>query len=205
MRAFRLLIAATALLLAAGIYTLLPFSAAWAIREAVTRGDTDYIERKVHWPTVRESMRQSMLSSALELPEAGSAGIEVEPSDAPRPGLWKRLKTRLKTYAGSRVVDKMVATYVSAEGLPRLYRQRMMTRAAMGAPAADPEAWSDRFREVWSRVRRAELLSLTAFEIELADQFAEDRSYIARLELQRFEWILTELRIVRPSLAMAAR
>ncbi len=114
---------------------------------------------------------------------------------APRRGFFARIKRRIKGYAGRRVVDKMVASYVSAEGLPQLYNARRTMRETIGGEAGDPDDWTERFKSVWSRITRAEFRSMTAFEIELRDQFSAERSYHAVLEFKGAEWILTELRI----------
>lgn len=175
-------------------YIASPFWTAWNIREAVTGNDTAFLERKVNWPTVRETMRESMTRTALDLPEPGTVTTELVP--APRRGFFARLKERIKGYAGRRVVDKMVDAYVSAEGLPRLYNYRRTVRETIGGEVGDPPDWHERLRSVWARIKRAEFRSLTAFEIELQDQFNAERSYHAVLELRSAEWILTELRIL---------
>lgn len=174
-------------------YAAAPFWTAWSIREAVTGNDTAFLERKIQWPTVRETMRQSMTRTALDLP--GPDAAPVDAALAPRRGLWARLKDRVKAYAGRRVVDKMVDAYVSAEGLPRLYQARRTYRQTFRGEASDPADWKERFAKVWARVKRAEFKSMTVFEIEIEDQFKAERSYLALLELKGAEWIMTELRI----------
>ncbi len=43
------------LLVAAALYALSPFRAAWVLREAINAGDTATIERKVEWDRVRKN------------------------------------------------------------------------------------------------------------------------------------------------------
>lgn len=193
----RLLAAVGAVVTAAVCYAALPMWTAWSIREAVTQADTRYLERKIDWPQVRETMRQSMTRTALDLPDPEMVdSVTTEPDEAStRPGLWSRLKTRVKTYAGRRMVDRMVNSYVTAEGLPQLYKVRRTYGTTLRGEAGDAERWLDRFRQVWARVMRAEFKSWTVFQVEMRDQFDAERSFVALLELRGAEWILTELRV----------
>lgn len=175
------------------VYIAAPFSAAWNIREAVTGNDTVFLARKVQWASVRETMRDSMLRTALDLPYPDDVETSA-PAPQPRRGIFARIKARVKGYASRRVVDKMVTSYITADGLPKLYKARRTMREINGE-YRDPEDALERFKGVWSRITRAEFRSPTEFEIELSDQFSADRSYQAVLELKRAEWILTELRI----------
>lgn len=178
------------------VFIAAPFAAAWNLREAVTGADTLYLQKKVQWPTVRETMRQSMLRSALDVPDPNDAAPE------PPRGIVARIKDRIKRYAGRRVVDKMVDDYITAEGLPKLYNARRTMSRTLGHALDDESTIVQRFKSVWSRVTRAEFRSLTQFEIEMQDQFSTDRSYHAVLELRGIEWILTELRVRSASEAM---
>ncbi|MGQ0673430.1 MAG: DUF2939 domain-containing protein [Hyphomicrobium sp.] len=193
----RLLAAVGAMVTAAVCYAASPMWTAWSIREAVTRADTSYLERKIDWPQVRETMRQSMTRTALDLPDPETVDSVISETDAgpERQGLWSRLKTRVKAYAGRRMVDKMVDSYVTARGLPQLYKVRSTYGTTLRGETGDAERWLDRFRQVWARVMRAEFTSWTVFQVEMRDQFDAERSFVALLELRGAEWILTELRV----------
>lgn len=195
---FRLLLKSASVLAAVAVLGALfiasPLRAAWALREAVTGSDVTYLEAKVHWPAVRETMRQSMLRVAIDAPLA-EPGQPVAPTPPPT-SAWARLKHRVKTYAGRRVVNKMVEDYINAEGFPKLYRARRAahTVTSWSRQQENSTAYA-RFREVWSRIRRAEFVSLTSFAIEIEDEFDAGRKYAAIFELKRSEWILTALHI----------
>lgn len=199
----RLLLKACVLLaLVAAGYVASPFWAAWAIREAVTKGDSRYLETKVHWPTVRETMRSSMLLVALDLPdpEVTTRSVSDLRSDTytsvvPRPGVWARIKTRIKTSLSHRAVNKLVTSYITAEGLPKLYAARKYKKMLITGAEGDPTDAVERFRRVWARIKRAEFKTMTQFDIEIEDQFEAGRRYAATLELQSNEWILTGLKI----------
>lgn len=188
----KLVLGALVVAMPIAVFIAAPFAAAWNLREAVTGADTLYLQQKVHWPTVRETMRESMLRSALDVPTTIAADAEVA-AEPPR-GIVARIKDRIKRYAGRRVVDKMVDDFITAEGLPKLYNARRTMSRTLGRATDDEATMTQRFKGVWSRVTRAEFRSLTEFEIEMQDQFSADRSYHAVLELRGIEWILTELR-----------
>ena len=40
-------------------YIATPFVAAWSIREAMQNGNSDYLEHKIEWDRVRETLRES--------------------------------------------------------------------------------------------------------------------------------------------------
>lgn len=178
----------------AALYVASPFRAAWAIREAVTSGDTAHLATSVHWPGVRETMRQSMMTTALNLPDPDALEATAASVSAPPAGIWARFKRSVKLYASRHVVDKMVDSYITAEGLPKLYRARQTQGRMMGA-AGDAEDPIVRFSQVWSRIRRAEFRDLTTFAIEIEDQFDATQRYAAVLELREHRWILTALSI----------
>jgi hypothetical protein len=189
-----LLKAGLALAVVAALYVASPFRAAWAIREAVTRGDTAHLARSVHWPRVRETMRQSMMSTALDLPDPDALEMTTASATAPSAGMWARFKRSVKLFASRHVVDKMVDGYINADGLPKLYRARQAQGRMLGA-AGDSDDPFERFGQVWSRIRRAEFRDLTTFAIEIEDQFDATQRYAAVLELRGDAWILTGLGI----------
>lgn len=179
-------------LLSAGacIYVASPFWAAWSLRDAVRRGDVSAIEHKVQWPTVRESLKRSLAVHAELKPQAESIGTEI------RPSMWQRVKAAF----GATVLDRFVETYVTPDGLPKLFRYRMLLRQhATGETAPEDAAdapWQQRFAAFYQRLKRAELQSLTRVELEVADRLDPDRRYISVLELVGLSWKLTSLQVV---------
>lgn len=178
-------------LLACAAYVAVPFWTAWSIREAVKSGDSAYLARKIDFASVRETLRPSLAQVAFDMPNPDAA----EP--APKAGLWKRFKA----YWGQNAIDRFVDSYVTPEGLPKMFQWRTTYREATGnaGPNGSPLAFRVRFAKFWSRLKRAEFKSLTAFEIELRDQYDASRSHVALLELTASGWLpdwkLTELRV----------
>jgi hypothetical protein len=182
-----LLTLAAGLALAVG-YVAYPILTVWTIREAVRTGNSSYIEAKLEWPTVRETLRQSMLEYAI-----GPTPVAAPGSPPPSLGLWQRIKNGLSR----RAVDNLVTSYVTPEGLPQLFGARQFYRERISGEQArlDAMPWHERAAGFWSRIKRAEFHSPTAFEIEMADRNDPTRHYIGLLKLRGLEWKLTELRL----------
>jgi hypothetical protein len=177
------------LLALSAAYVAFPFWTAWSIREAVRSGNSDYLARKIEWESVRRTLRASMAGIAFDMPDTTSQ----EPAE--RPGFWKRVKA----YVGGGAVNKFVDTYVTPEGLPKLFEYRQMYRRAVSSVSTVPDEAAltrfERFKSFWSRLVRAEFKSLTAFEVELEDRHEPTRHHVGLLELKDYEWKLTELRL----------
>lgn len=186
----KLLMAASAVVMLAAAYVAAPFHSAWAIREAMRTGDSAYLAHKLEWPTVRETLRASMLEFAVGPPPPADATAATPP-----PGLWQRVKTGLSR----RAVDGMIDTYVNPERLPQLFTARQFYRENIsGEAAADAAlAWHQRARRFWSRIVRAEFHSPTVFEIEMQDRNDPTRRYVGLLRLRGLTWKLTELRVLK--------
>jgi hypothetical protein len=187
----KLVLASLAILACAALYVASPFLTAFSIREAIKQGNSDYLADKIEWPSVRETMRQSLAEHALDLPGPLPSSDAATP--VPSPSLWQRLKT----YAGRRAVDAFVDTYVNAEGLPQLHQYRRAYRENVAGILDDPSDLPrlERMKRAWQRVIRAEFHSLTEFEIEQRDRIEPTRSYVALFKLRGVEWKLTELRV----------
>lgn len=170
-------------------YIATPFVTVWSIREAMQNGDSDYLEHKIEWDSVRITLRESLTQVALGQPaDASVATAET----LPKPGLWQRLKDGLRKSAVNNIVD----SYVTPEGLPQLFSYRKTYRDVSGETAAlEAMPWHERVASFWSRIKRAEFKSPSAFEIEMADRNDPTRHYVGLLELRGFEWKLTELRL----------
>lgn len=169
-------------------YVASPFVAAWSLREAIKAGDTATLQRKVVWPTVRSTLRASIASNAQLLPEAGEAASRV------RPSMWQRVKAAF----GQSMLDRFIESYVTPEGLPKLFRYRNTWNGTMKGETDDDDKleFFERVRAFYRRMSRAEFTSLTRIEIEMLDKFSPDRRYVSVMELHGFEWKLAELRIL---------
>jgi hypothetical protein len=185
----KLTVAILSLIVLGALYVAFPFYTAWSIREAMQAGDAAYLERKIEWQSVRESLRQSIGAAAFA-PAAGDGGEAQSPGETP--GLWQRLKMSV----GKRTVDGIVDSYVTPEGLPQLFGVRNAYREMSGEAAAQrAKPWHQRAGEFWSRLKRAEFKTPTAFEVEMADRNEPTRHYVGLLQLRGIEWKLTELHL----------
>ena len=173
------------LTLSAG-YVASPFVAMWNLREAIKSNDTAAIDSRVVWPSVRESLKASLAKEANLLPFAEAAGGQV------RPTLWQRIKGTF----GASMLDRFIETYVTPEGLPKLFDYRRTWNESIKGEVPESASRLERARLIWSRVKRAEFQSLTRLEIEMVDRKVADRRIISVMELDAFTWKLTHLRIV---------
>jgi Protein of unknown function (DUF2939) len=171
------------LLLATG-YIVYPFATAWNIREAIHTGNAGYLEKKIEWNSIRDSLRRSL--TRIALPETAADSLE---RTSAQPGLWTRIKTRI----GQQAVDRMVANYVTPTGLTQLFEYRQIYRRHMASD--EKPALIERISRFWKRVKRAEFKTPTAFEVEVADKHNKSRHYVGLLQLRGFEWKLTNLEV----------
>lgn len=184
----RIFAAVFLLLIAAVGYVVSPFVAAWNLREAIKTADTATIERKVVWDSVRSSLRASIAANASLLPEASEAGERV------RPTMWQRVKAAF----GQSMLDRFIESYVTPQGLPKLFQYRKTWNGTMKRDIDDEDKpeFFERAKGFYKRLTRAEFKSPTRIEIEMSDKFAPDRRYVSVMELHGFEWKLAELRII---------
>lgn len=184
------------LLLAGATYVASPFYAAWTLREAIKTADTPTITRKVDFDAIRVTLRKSLAEHAQ------LAGIAEEAGRAVRPSLWQRMKSAF----GATMIDRFIETYVTPEGLPRLYQVKASwNETVRGKPSLDGLPWRERLQLYFSRLKRAEFLALGHVEIEMADEHNPERHFVSNLELIGFEWKLVALRVVKAGSTAASR
>lgn len=176
-------------------YVAAPFYTAWSIREAIRNGDAAYLEARIDWPRVKDTLRVSMAEYALGPGATAQADVGGATPAAPRPGLWQRIKTAY----GQRVVASMVDNMVTPAGLTKLlsYRQSFNEKVRGIADERKTLTLRERVAKVWSRVIRAEFLTPTRFAMEMRDKAIAERSYAGILELQGTTWRLVHLEIKR--------
>lgn len=170
-------------------YVLSPFRAAWVLREAIASGDKATVAQKVEWESVRASLKASLMKNAALLPEINAAGEQIQPT------LWQRVKAMF----GATMVDRFVESYVTPEGLPKLFTYRQTLVKTMTGKTPEPPANADAFEKLkafYARVRRAEFKSLTSIEFEIADGGDPNRRYVSLMRLDGTEWKLSQLSIV---------
>lgn len=171
-------------LMAATLYVAAPFWTAWEIREAVKSDDVATLKDKIVWSSVRESLRTSIAQHAKLLPVAVNVGRQI------RPTMWQRIKSMF----GESMLDRFMDRYITAEGLPKLYRMKEGYRSRVrGLPDETMLPFSQRVRLLLNRVKRAEFMSLTRVEIEIEDRDRPDRHIVGTLNLVGLSWKLTGL------------
>jgi Protein of unknown function (DUF2939) len=179
---------ASLVVLAGIIYITTPFVAAWSLREAVRNGDVEAVRGRVQWDTVRVTLRDSLAKHADLFTDAELAGSDVKPS------LWQRIKGAV----GGTMMDRFIESYVTPEGLPKLFQLRQTWRETVQNDLAETAKLSrvERFKAVYHRVKRAEFKGLTTFEVEMADRRSTTRRYVSTMELIDYQWKLTGLRVI---------
>jgi hypothetical protein len=188
----RIIILSMTLVLA---YMAWPFVTALQIRDAMIRGDTITLNRKIEWESLRSSIKASITPDV-------AARLAADP-EAPPPSLWQRVKVAV----GASVTNTVVDRYVTPERLPVLVGYRRMWRGTV-QPAIGveepPTALAttmlggtaiDRFASFWKRLRSAIFHSPTYLEIEVVDKYTPARTYKATLEIVGWEWKLTRMTI----------
>lgn len=167
-------------------YAASPFLTAFMINEAIKAGDSQYLEHKIEWPAVRQSLRESLTPMTVAVAEQGATA-------SAKPGLWARIKASM----GRSAVNQFVDRYVTPEGLPKIFNYGTTYRQLRGDtdPPLTLATLPERVRKAWERTKRAEFLSPTLIEIEMQSKVTPNRHYVSRLELQSFEWRLVSLRV----------
>jgi Protein of unknown function (DUF2939) len=196
------------------IYLASPFVAAFEVRQAMKHGDKPTLERRVEWAPVRASLKASL----AELQRQADADKQL--AGAPPPSIWSRVKAMVMPT----MAEKLVDSYVTAEGVIQLFAARTAFKdlkkglAGADAPgsasitssasfstdsvapilAADQDDQGtplERFRAFYNRIHRAEFRSPTEVEFEIADRNTPARRFISTFELKSFAWKLTGLKV----------
>jgi len=156
------------------LFAASPFATAWTLKEAIKTGNVPVINALVEWDSVRVSLRKSMTALALDRPMDFQAPPDVslaQSSNAPKAGLWQRVKG----YFGTAAVDRLINRYANVEGLPTLF------------------TYGQAYKRFWSRLRHVEFVTPTAFEIEMADKTDPTRRFTGLFQFRDLRWKLTQL------------
>lgn len=175
--------------LCAGSYLAWPLYTAWTIKEAITTGDSAHIARHFDWDPVKKSLKQSMADMVLK-------PVDGNLTDKPhRKGLW----ASIKAYYSRNMINSIVDRYANPTGLPTLFSHgRTIRRNVLGR--TDPDdglPLGTRIANSWSRLDRAEFITLTRFEVDLRDKYDPTRIYAGVLELKDWRWMVTQLRVLQ--------
>ena len=177
------------------LFAASPFATAWTLKEAIKSGNAPVINALVEWDSVRLSLRKSMTALALDRPMDFQAPPDVsltQSSNAPKSGLWQRVKG----YFGTAAVDRLINRYANAEGLPTLFTYGQAYKRYVKGVEEPPKTMAnlpERIREFWSRLRHVEFVTPTAFEIEMADKTDATRRFTGLFQFRDMRWKLTQL------------
>lgn len=176
-------------------YAASPFATAWTLKESIKSGNAAVIDQLVAWDEVRITLRKSMTALALDRPmdfESPPGETTIAAAAARKPGMWQRVKG----YFGTAAVDRLIARYANAEGLPTLFSYGQTYKRYVKGIEDPPKTLANlphRMQEFWSRLRHVEFLSPTAFEIEMTDKTDPARRFTGLFQLRDWRWKLTEL------------
>jgi hypothetical protein len=182
-------------LLPFALYAASPFATAWTLKEAIKSGNARVVDALVEWDSVRVSLRQSMTALALDRPMDFAAPPEASlavSSNAPKAGLWQRVKG----YFGTAAVDRLIARYANAEGLPTLFSYGQAYRRYVKGLEEPPKTLANlpyRIAEFWSRMRHVAFVTPAAFEIEMTDKTDPARRFTGLFQWRDMRWKLTQL------------
>jgi Protein of unknown function (DUF2939) len=174
--------------LLATAYVASPFVAAWNLREAVKAGNVEAVQGRVQWDTVRASLKTSLAQHPDLFAEATTAGENVKPT------WWQRIKASF----GVTMMDRFIESYVTPEGLPKLFQYRQAWRDNISGDTAYLAEMPrlERMKQFYDRIKRAEFQSFSKVEIEMQDRKKPERRYVSTMELIGFDWKLTALRVI---------
>ena len=173
------LLAVVALLTAC--HFVLPFWTALELKRAIRNGDAATVESRVEWDTVRASLRQSLAEQAPEEARRRFRGIPV----------FQKFAEKIAVNYSRPVVDKMVDSFGTADGLIRFFSWRETLGGVKPSRTIAGIA-----QEMSNRVKRVSFASLTRLEVVLADRTDPDRHIFSAMELRNSGWMLTEVRIL---------
>jgi hypothetical protein len=205
----RLTLRAIVWLLPFAIYAGSPFATAWTLKEAIKSGNVAVIDALVEWDSVRVTLKQSMTALALDRPMDFQVPPEAslaQSSNAPKAGLWQRVKG----YFGTAAVERMINRYANAQGLPTLFSYGQAYKRYVQGVEEPPKTLATlplRMREFWTRIRHVAFVTPGAFEIEMADKTDPSRRFTGLFEFREMRWKLTRLYVhtdANPMRRMAA-
>lgn len=189
-------------------YAAWPLLSAFQIKQAIKAGDVATLERKVHWEPVRASLKASLASLSPKGSDLATGVDHTAPRDTHGPSVWARLKAASTPYFADRLID----TYVTAEGVARLQQLKregiagliggaapsssQATKAALTDTADEGASPLARFVNFYNRIKSARFQSLTVAEFEVMDRNNPARKFVSQFHFANFDWKLVSVRIV---------
>ena len=162
-------------------YTLSPFATAVVLSAAIKNSNIAVMDALVDWQGVRESLRASIMQRLDEK-------AQVRPDDA---GFLEKVKYKLTDTIGPYMVDYMLDERVSPAGFTLYMGPHSPQAEKVRAQGIDPDALPA--ANTFTRIRRANFVDLTHFQIELVDRWDSEKVYLTELELRGLFWQLTRV------------
>lgn len=188
------------------VYLTSPLLAAYTLRQAVRSGDTETVQRMVVWPSLRASVKTTVATNAKLLPVAHQVAREL------RPTMWQRVRSVF----GHSMLDRFVETYITPEGLPKLYRAKTRwhdrANSARQPDFVQASIIPDKLVRTWRRIKRAEFKGPFQFVLEMEDRhvatrLVESTFQLSNISFSGFDWKLTAIAIrnLKPGQARLGR
>lgn len=188
------ILAVTAIVVS-GLYIVSPIMAAHKLRQAIHASETTKLKDMVEWEPLRSSIRATISKNANLLPVATELARRV------RPTFWQRVRSVF----GHSMLDRFIDTYITPEGLPKLYRAKTrwhdrFESQAFQAPITKAAIVPEQLIRAWQRIKRAEFVSPFRFVIEVQDRykttrFIESTFKLTSISLSGFDWKLIGISI----------
>jgi Protein of unknown function (DUF2939) len=185
-------------------YAASPLLAAVLLHTAIKQGIVSYIEPRVDWQGVRNSLKASITQRLAERSQNRPAST----------GMLQSIKYELTDYVSPYVIDYMIDQNVTAEGFVAYLGPKRKTpdsvlvaRPVYGRPVvlsasaamtnvhaqAAPSLPS---ADMLQRIKRAKFVSPVEFEIDVADRFDPEKSYRAVMRLHNYMWQLSRVEVL---------
>ncbi len=187
-------IAALTVLAITGLYLASPLLAAYKLRQAVRTGDSEAVERMVVWPSLRASVKSTVVRNANLLPLARQAARSI------RPTMWQRVRSVF----GHSMLDRFIETYITPHGLPKLYQAKTRWHGRFKRPQQPIMMQAglapDRLARAWRRIKRPEFRSPFQFVLVIEDRHVATRLIqstfqLSNISLRGFDWKLSAISI----------
>ncbi len=168
------------------LYLAAPFWTAWQIHTAIKNNDTATLQAKIDWPSVRTSLRQSIVNHSDLLPTTSATNDFIQPT------LWQRIRH----VVGNNMLDHFMNRYITAEGLPLLYRGRRQARRLTRANANTHATLEKQTIFTLSRrLTHVQLKTLNKLEFGFSIRELHNRKLVVSLQRYGLEWKLSRLLI----------
>lgn len=168
----------------AGLYAASPLAGAYLLNRAIKAGDAATMNALIDWQPVKDSLGRSILTRLEERALARPV----------HPGWLERAKYKLTDAVGPYMVDYMLGERVTPEGFTTYMGPHSPKAEAARAAGLDPDMMQG--ASPLDRIRHAQFLDLTHFQIEIVDRWDPGKVFLTTLELRDFLWRLSSVEML---------